>query len=246
LSNIAKFEKSTGPVQIEREDQQRIVRIHSLLFGRDLGSVTKDLEEKLQKIVFPPGISYAFTGSVKDQKESFESLGLAVILGILLVYMIMAAQFESFMIPLIIMFSIPFGFVGAIWVFAATGFSLNIATFIGLILMIGLVVKQAIVYLDYAIQLREECDDIKKCLIEAGRVRLRPILMTVTAMILGMVPMALSTKQGNEFWQPLSLSVIGGLVMSTTVTLLLIPTLYYMWESRKQKSRPVTMDSKQE
>jgi multidrug efflux pump subunit AcrB len=150
-----------------------------------------------------------------------------------MVYMVMAAQFESFMIPLIIMFSIPFGFVGAIWVFAATGFTLSLSTFIGLILMIGLVVKQAIVYLDYALQLREENDDIRLCLIEAGRVRLRPILMTVGAMIMGMIPMAISTKQGNEFWQPLSLSVIGGLVMSTVVTLILIPTLYYIWETRR-------------
>jgi HAE1 family hydrophobic/amphiphilic exporter-1 len=154
-------------------------------------------------------------------------------LGIFLVYMIMAAQFESFAIPFIIMFSLPFGFAGSLWVLAATGFALNIATFVGLILMVGLVVKQAIVYLDYALQLREANTDLKQCLVEAGRVRLRPILMTVCAMVLGMLPMALSQKQGNEFWQPLSLSVIGGLLVSTAVTLVLIPTVYYVWENRK-------------
>ena len=238
LSNVARFEKSTGPVQIEREDQQRLIRVQANVRGRDLGSVTRELDERLQKIPYPFGISYGFSGSVKDQKESFQSLGLAIILGIFLVYMVMAAQFESFMIPLIIMFSIPFGFVGAIWVFAATGFSLNMSTFIGLILMIGLVVKQAIVYLDYAIHLRERHEnDIRFCLIEAGRVRLRPILMTVSAMILGMLPLALSAKQGNEFWQPLALSVIGGLIMSTLVTLVLIPTLYSLWEGRKSASK---------
>lgn len=235
LSNVARFEKSTGPVQIEREDQQRLIRVQANVRGRDLGSVTRELDEKLQKIPYPFGISYGFSGSVKDQKESFQSLGLAIILGIFLVYMVMAAQFESFMIPLIIMFSIPFGFVGAIWVFAATGFSLNMSTFIGLILMIGLVVKQAIVYLDYAIHLKATHEDTRYCLMEAGRVRLRPILMTVAAMVLGMIPLALSAKQGNEFWQPLALSVIGGLIMSTLVTLVLIPTLYSMWEGRKQK-----------
>ncbi len=237
LSNVARFEKSTGPVQIEREDQQRLIRVQSNVSGRDLGSITRELDEKLQKIPFPFGISYGFSGAVQDQKESFQSLGLAVILGIFLVYMVMAAQFESFMIPLIIMFSIPFGFVGAVWVFAATGFSLNMSTFIGLILMIGLVVKQAIVYLDYAIQLKDTHADIRYCLMEAGRVRLRPILMTVSAMVLGMLPLALSTKQGNEFWQPLALSVIGGLIMSTLVTLVLIPTLYSMWEGRKSSSK---------
>jgi len=227
LSNVARFERKPGPLQIDRQDQQRLISVQAnLQEGTDLGSQTKILERKLKKLPMPPGLSTAFGGSVKEQRESFQSLFLALLLGVMLCYMIMAAQFESFVDPFIIMFSLPFGFIGAIWVFVATGFPLNIATFIGLIMMVGLVVKQAIVYLDYALQLIDDKWVVKDALKEAGRVRLRPIVMTVTAMIFGMLPMALSVKQGSEFWQPLSLSVIGGLVVSTVVTLVLIPVLY--------------------
>jgi len=245
LSTLARFEKTTGPLQIDRENQQRLVKVTANTYGRDLGSLTSELEKKLMTIVFPEGISYSFGGSVEDQRESFAALIMALLLGLMLVYMIIAAQFESLIIPLIIMFSIPFGFVGVIWVFAATGFRLNVATFIGLILMVGLVVKQAIVYLDYALQLEEANVDIKTALIEAGRVRFRPILMTVSAMILGMVPMALSQKQGNEFWQPLALAVIGGLMVSTVITLVLIPSVYYVI-FRKRKNRLVDESKQQE
>jgi multidrug efflux pump subunit AcrB len=184
------------------------------------------LKKKLAKLPLPAGIALSFGGSVKEQEESFRSLFLALLLGIMLTYMVMASQFESFIDPFIIMFSLPYGFVGAVWVFVLSGFALNVGTFIGLIMMVGLVVKQAIVYLDYALQLIDEEWPVREALIEAGRVRLRPILMTVTAMIFGMLPMALSTKAGSEFWQPLSMSVIGGLAVSTAVTLVLIPVLY--------------------
>jgi HAE1 family hydrophobic/amphiphilic exporter-1 len=202
--------------------------------GNDLGGMTRKLETELKKIPVPSGVSLSMGGSVKDQRESFQSLLFALLLGVMLVYMLMAAQFESLTIPLIIMFSLPFGFVGAIWIFVITGFSLSITTFIGLIMMVGLVVKQAIVYLDYALQLIEDKWDVKEALKEAGRVRLRPILMTVSAMVFGFVPMALSTKQGSEFWQPLALTIIGGLLVSTLVTLVLIPAAYYLIFRKKQ------------
>jgi HAE1 family hydrophobic/amphiphilic exporter-1 len=226
LSNLARFEKVPGPLQIDRQDQQRIIKVDANIVGGDLGGLTKVLKKKLSKLPLPAGIALSFGGSVKEQQESFRNLFLALLLGIMLTYMVMASQFESFTDPFIIMFSLPYGFVGAIWVFVLTGFTLNIGTFIGLIMMVGLVVKQAIVYLDYALQLIDEEWPTHDALIEAGRVRLRPILMTVTAMIFGLLPMALSTKAGSEFWQPLSLSVMGGLAVSTVVTLVLIPVLY--------------------
>jgi len=232
LSNVARFERKPGPLQIDRRDQQRVISVEANIQGKDLGALTRILDRKLKKLPMPPGITVAFGGSVKEQKESFQSLFLALILGIILTYMVMAAQFESFSDPFIIMFSLPFGFVGAIWIFVITGFPLNIATFIGLIMMVGLVVKQAIVYLDYALQLIDDNWAIREALMEAGRVRLRPILMTVTAMIFGMLPMAISGKQGSEFWQPLSLSVIGGLVVSTVVTLVLIPVIYSVFSEK--------------
>ena len=240
LSNLASFEKKPGPLQIDREDQQRIVKVEANITGNDLGKATTKLEKLLAGIPMPAGVSWAYGGSVKEQKESFVSLAVAMALGIMLTYMIMASQFESLIIPLIIMFSLPFGFAGAIWVFALTGFSLNVTTFIGLIMMVGLVVKQAIVYLDYALQLIDDNDwDIKEALKEAGRVRLRPILMTVSAMVLGFVPMAISRKQGSEFWQPLSLAIIGGLIVSTIITLVLIPAAYYLIFRNKKKVIPV-------
>ncbi len=237
LSNLARFEKKPGPLQIDREAQQRIVKVEANIEGNDLGGMTSKLEEKLSKIPLPAGVSLSMGGSVKDQRESFQSLFFALLLGIMLVYMIMAAQFESLTIPLIIMFSLPFGFVGAIWIFVLTGYSLSLTTFIGLIMMVGLVVKQAIVYLDYALQLVDDEWDVKEALKEAGRVRLRPILMTVSAMVFGFVPMALSTKQGSEFWQPLSLTIIGGLLVSTLVTLVLIPAAYYLIFRNRQTVR---------
>lgn len=232
LSNLAHFEKNPGPLQIDRMDQQRLIKVEANIEGGDLGAYTKKIDAVLKKMVLPHGISFSYGGSVKEQKESFNSLFLALILGIMLTYMIMAAQFESFTDPLIIMFSMPFGFVGAIWVFVITGYTLNIGTFIGLIMMVGLVVKQAIVYLDYALQLIDENWTTHDALMEAGRVRLRPILMTVSAMIFGLLPMALSTKEGSEFWQPLSMSVMGGLAVSTVVTLVLIPVLYSIVSER--------------
>jgi len=240
LSNLATFVKKPGPLQIDREDQQRIVKVEANIAGNDLGKATSKLEKLLAGTPMPAGVSWAYGGSVKEQKESFLSLAFAMALGIMLTYMIMASQFESLIIPLIIMFSLPFGFAGAIWVFALTGFSLNITTIIGLVMMVGLVVKQAIVYLDYALQLIDDNDwEIKEALKEAGRVRLRPILMTVSAMVLGFVPMAISTKQGSEFWQPLSLTIIGGLLVSTVITLVLIPAAYYLIFKNKKKVIPV-------
>jgi len=244
LSNVASFIKKPGPLQIDREAQQRLISVEANIEGNDLGGITSKLEKRLSKIPLPAGISISFGGSVKDQRESFLSLFYALLLGIMLVYMIMAAQFESLIIPLIIMFSLPFGFVGSIWVFVLTGYSLSITTFIGVIMMVGLVVKQAIVYLDYAIQLIDDEWDIKEALKEAGRVRLRPILMTVSAMVFGFVPMALSTKQGSEFWQPLALTIIGGLIVSTLVTLVLIPAAYYLiFRNRKTAHVTDTQDA---
>ncbi|MDT8287839.1 MAG: efflux RND transporter permease subunit, partial [Elusimicrobiales bacterium] len=242
LSNVAHFEKKPGPLQIDREDQQRLVKVEANITGNDLGKATRALSKRLAEIPVPAGISTAFGGSVKEQKESFMSLVGALLLGVMLTYMVMASQFESLTVPLIILFSLPFGFVGAIWVFALTGFSLNITTFIGLIMMVGLVVKQAIVYLDYALQLIDNDGwDVKEALKEAGRVRLRPILMTVSAMIFGFVPMAISTKQGSEFWQPLALTIIGGLLVSTVITLVLIPAAYYL--IYRNKRNPETADT---
>ncbi|OGC78322.1 MAG: hypothetical protein A2Z27_04055 [candidate division Zixibacteria bacterium RBG_16_50_21] len=235
LSNLVTLEPTLGPLEIERQDQQRVIRVEANTYGSSLGQITVNLEQKLKRIPLPPGVSLGFSGSIKEQKESFGDLRLALLLGIFLTYLVMASQFESFVVPFVIMFSVPFGFVGAILMFVVFDRTLNVATFIGIIMMIGLVVKNAIVYLDYAIQLERKGWGTREALIEAGRVRLRPILMTASAMILGLLPMALSTKQGSEIWQPLAMSVIGGLAVSTAVTLILIPTVYHVVQSIRGK-----------
>jgi len=235
LSNLVSLEPTQGPLEIERQDQQRVVRVEANTFGASLGEVTRTLEDKIKKIPLPPGVTLEFGGSIKEQRESFADLGLALLLGMLLTYLVMASQFESFVVPLVLMFSVPFGFVGAILMFVVFDRTLNVATFIGIIMMVGLVVKNAIVYLDYALQLERKEWGTREALIEAGRVRLRPILMTASAMVLGLLPMALSTKQGSEIWQPLAMSVIGGLIVSTSVTLILIPTVYYVVQGFRKK-----------
>ena len=237
LSNLVTLEPTLGPLEIERQDQQRVIRVEANTFGSSLGEVARVIEDKIRQIPLPPGVTLGFSGSIKEQRESFRDLLLALILGIILTYLVMASQFESFVVPFVIMFSVPFGFVGAILMFVIFDRTLNVATFIGIIMMVGLVVKNAIVYLDYALQLERKGWGTREALVEAGRVRLRPILMTASAMIFGLLPMALSTKQGSEIWQPLAMSVIGGLIVSTLVTLILIPTVYYVMQSLRKKVR---------
>lgn len=240
LANLVEFKRVGGPVQIDRANQQRVVRIGANLAGKSLGEVTAGVRKAVAKIPLPPGVSIDLVGAVKEQQESFQSLALALVLGMMLTYMVMAAQFESFLTPFIIMFAVPFGFVGIIWAFLLAGYTLNLASFLGIIMMVGLVVKNAIVYLDYVLQMEHKGLSVREALIEAGRVRLRPILMTALAMVFGLLPMAVSNHQGSETWQPMALSVIGGLLVSTTVTLVLIPTLYGFFGERRERRRAAT------
>jgi len=161
-----------------------------------------------------------------------------LILGILLVYMIMAAQFESYMAPFIVMFSIPFAFAGAIFALALTGMTLNIMSFIGLIMLVGTVVNNAIVLIDYINILVARKLPVDQAIAIAGRQRLRPVLMTTLTTIFGMLPMAMSNATGSELWSPLSVAIIGGLSISTLVTLIFIPTLYSLLVREKNPVRP--------
>ena len=227
LDSFATISEELGPVTINRTGQERVVQLQMDVYDRSLGEVFSDLRKAIdEKIVLPPGVAITYDGQVKEQGKSFRDLTLILVLGILLVYMVMAAQFESYLAPFIVMFSIPFAFAGAIFALALTGKTLNIMSFIGLIMLVGTVVNNAIVLIDYINILLSRGKEVREAVVTSGRQRLRPVLMTTLTTIFGMLPMALSRTTGSELWSPLSIAIIGGLSISTLVTLVLIPIMY--------------------
>ncbi|HAM38911.1 MAG TPA: hypothetical protein DCP53_05920 [Elusimicrobia bacterium] len=236
IKNFVDIKSSLGPVDIERKDQVRIVKVLANTSGeRSLGKITTELKEKVSKIPLTRDVSIEFGGSIKEQREAFADLLLAFALGLFLTYMVMAAQFESFKDPFVIMFSVPFGIVGVIWALLITGQTFNVSSFIGLIMLIGIVVNNAIVFLDYTIQQRNKGVNVYNALIESGSIRLRPIMMTSITTVFGMLPLALSRGKGSESWTPLAVTVIGGLMVSMFVTLIIIPVIYSLFEEKRKK-----------
>ncbi|MCD4690766.1 efflux RND transporter permease subunit [bacterium] len=233
LAAVADLVPGTGPTVINRLDQQRIVRVLSDLHGTRLNAVKPLIEAKVAELDLPTGIDVAFGGDIEEQAESFKDLTLLLVLAVALVYIVMAAQFESFRGPFIIMFSIPFAFVGVIWAFLVTGTTLNMVSFMGMIMLMGIVVNNAIVLVDYANIMRKRGQSIHEALVVAGERRLRPVLMTAATTMFGMLPLALSRGEGAESWNPLGIAMIGGLFVSTVVTLILVPVLYSIFEGRR-------------
>ncbi|HLD29967.1 MAG TPA: efflux RND transporter permease subunit, partial [bacterium] len=243
IRNFIKVNKEMGPLDIERKDQTRIVTVEANTSGEiSLGQITQDLKKKLAKIPLSRDVSIDFGGSIKEQRDAFADLLVAFLLGMMLTYMVMASQFESFRDPFIIMFSVPFGIVGVIWALLLTGQTLNVSSFIGLIMLIGIVVNNAIVFIDYTIKQRAKGVSVREALLEAGRVRMRPILMTSLTTIFGMLPLALSRGEGSEGWTPLAVTVIGGLTVSMLITLVIIPVIYSLMEDRSGKKRKANSD----
>ena len=233
ISNIAEIEYGLGPTKIERKDQGRYISVSGSIRGRDLGSVVKDVKAAVDKMTAPAGFSYKIAGAEKERSDAFRLLVIAAALGMVLVYMVMAAQFESFRDPFIIFLSVPFGIVGVILALAITGFAMSIMTFIALILLIGVVVNNGIVLISFIGILRHRGYDIRRAIVDGGKSRLRPIMGTTLTTILGMTPLALSRGEGSEIWVPFAIVSIGGLSLSTLVTLILMPTLYSMFEGYK-------------
>ena len=226
LKEIAEVNIGTGPQEINRENQQREVMVTGNVSGRFLGSVIEDAKVKLNTMVLPEGYNYSFAGENQEMVESFQNLFFALILSIFLVYMIIAAQFESLLFPFAVIFSIPFALIGVIIALFLTGKSLNVLAFIGLIMLAGIVVNNAIVLIDYINQLRREGVARNEAIVRGGRTRLRPILMTTLTTILAMVPMALGLGEGSEMRAPMAITIIGGLTSSTFLTLVIVPILY--------------------
>jgi CzcA family heavy metal efflux pump len=232
LSTVAEIKQSTGPVEIERKYQQRLVHITANAVGRDLGSISEELEAKFHQLPMPAGFSVQLGGQSAQQREAFGSLYFTSLLAIILVYMVLASQFKSLKDPFTIMFSVPMGLIGVFWALYLTSTTLSTTSFMGIIMMVGIVVSNGVLLVEYINELRRHGMDLYEAVPRAGRVRLRPILMTVLATVVGLLPMALALGVGTEANQPLAIAVIGGLVVSTFFTLVLIPTLYVMLEER--------------
>jgi hydrophobe/amphiphile efflux-1 (HAE1) family protein len=236
LRNIAKIRITTGPVQIDRKYQQRIVHVTANVVGRPLGDVAKEIEEKLQGLSVPEGFEVRLGGQREEQKESFKSLFLALALALMLVYMTMASQFKSLREPFIVMFSVPMGLIGVAITLYLTKTPLSINAFMGIIMMVGIVLSNGILLVEFANSALSKGATPKEAVIEAGRIRLRPILMTTLTTIVGMLPMAIGIGEGSESNVPLARAVTGGLVASTVFTLFLIPILYTFFVRKARKT----------
>ncbi len=239
LKNVAAIRFNAGPVKIDRKYFQRVVHITANPVGRDLGSIGEELEARFAEIHLPPGFSIRLAGQVQQQRETFAGLIFASVLALVLVYMVMAAQFKSLIDPFIIMFAIPMGFPGVIWMLFLTDTTLSTTSFMGVIMMLGIVVSNGVLLVDYTNVLRRRGRPLREAVVLAARTRLRPILMTSLATVFGLMPMALGLGTGGETNAPLARAVIGGLSVSTALTLFLIPTLYLILEERfPRKSDP--------
>jgi len=226
LSEVADVREGFAPPSIEHLDRERVIKVTGSIYNRPLGDIAKDMKAQLAKINYPPQITAEISGSVEDQQDSFNDLYTLLALVIILVYIVMAAQFESFRDPFIIMFSLPFAFTGVFLALWMTGTSLSIIALIGSVMLVGIVVKNGIVLIDYINLNKERGASVRRAVISGGRSRLRPVLMTTTTTILGMVPMAIGIGEGSEIWQPMGIAIIGGLTISTILTLIVIPCIY--------------------
>lgn len=245
LSQFATIREGMGESVLQRIDRLSSITINSQVVGRPSGSIGADIQAKMAKVKLPEGISIEYRGDLKNQADAFGSLGVALLLGIVLIYLIMVALYESTIYPFVVLFSIPVALVGALTALALTMESLTIFSIVGMIMLLGLVAKNAILIVDFANQLKEEGYALKEALIEAGKERLRPILMTTIAMIAGMLPIALASGDGAEVKNGMAWVIIGGLTSSLTLTLFLVPSAYYVVDRIKdrfagRKKRKVT------
>ncbi len=239
LDQVASISRGEGPIQIDRENQARVVTVLANIAGRDLGSVVKDIKQRIGGVErgLPSGYFIEFGGQYEDMQEAFVIMAAAFALAILLVYMIMASQFESFRHPFVIMFTIPLALFGVVVALLVSGKPISLPVLIGFIMLGGIAVNNGIVMVDYINQLKRRGVEKKEAILQACTVRLRPVLITAFTTILGMLPMALSTSQGAEMRAPMAITVVGGLIATTLLTLFVIPIMYSLLDrvSFKQK-----------
>jgi HAE1 family hydrophobic/amphiphilic exporter-1 len=256
LNQVAQVKESTGPNQINRRDLMREVSISANVSGRSTGEVSKDITAVMNSLAMPQGYSYKFSGSTKDMAEAFGYAISALVLAIVFIYMILASQFKSFLQPLALMTALPLTLIGVVLALMMFNSALSMFSVIGIVMLMGLVTKNAILLVDFAIRAREPVQhadgtitpgmDRKEALLMAAKVRLRPILMTTLAMIFGMIPLAFALTEGSEMRAPMGQAVIGGVITSSLLTLVVVPVVYcYMddlaqWLGRVWNSKPAS------
>ncbi|TFZ00158.1 efflux RND transporter permease subunit [Ramlibacter humi] len=252
LNQVAEVREGTGPNQVNRRDLTREVAINANTAGRAAGEVSADIRKVMDGIALPPGYRYQFSGSAKNMAESFGYAVSALAMAIIFIYMILASQFKSFLQPLALMTSLPLTLIGVVLALMTFGSTLSMFSIIGIVMLMGLVTKNAILLVDFAIRAREEGVPRAEALLLAARVRLRPILMTTLAMIFGMVPLAFALSEGSEQRAPMGQAVIGGVITSSLLTLVVVPVVYcYLddlaaWLRRKSSVRPEPFDRAQD
>ncbi|MFQ5834775.1 MAG: efflux RND transporter permease subunit [bacterium] len=234
LDSIAKLQRVAGPVKIERKDQQRVVTVSAHVTERSLGEIDKDIRSKLSSLVLPPGFSLKYGGEQEQMAESFRSFALALILAVILVYMVMASQFESLRHPFVIIFSLPFAAIGVVAILFLTGTTFSMIVYIGMIMLAGIVVNNGIVMISYINILRGKGMSVSDAVQMGARRRLRPILMTTFTTVFALLPMALGIGPGAELWAPMARTVIGGLSVSMIFTLIFIPVIYTVFAGKKR------------
>ena len=235
LSQFADVKDGLGESVLQRSDRLGAITVNANVAGRPTGTVAEDIKLKLKQVKIPEGITVEYLGDVKNQGDAFGSLGLALVIAIVLVYLIMVALYESTIYPFVVLFSIPVALIGALLALALTMESLNIFSIIGMIMLLGLVSKNAILIVDFTNQLKGEGRPVREALVEAGKERLRPILMTTLAMILGMLPIALAAGAGSEIKNGMAWVIIGGLTSSMVLTLFVVPSMYLIVENLKNR-----------
>lgn len=237
LKELADIKEYWGPPNIERKRRERIVTVSATPEGVSLGELAEQIKAEVKQISVPQGVQVQVGGDYETQQETFADIATLFLLIVILVYIVMASQFESFSKPFIIMMSVPFAITGVILALLITGTSLNLIGALGVVLLVGIVVKNGIVLVDYINLMRDRGNELNEAVALSGQSRLRPVLMTAVTTILGMIPMTLSTSEGSETWVPMGIVVIGGLVVSTLVTLIVVPTLYAVMSRRGERNK---------
>ncbi len=243
LREIAEIKEYWAPPSIERKRKERIVRVSLTPYQRSLTDLQIDIQKAIDSTPKPTGVMVQISGAIKEQMEAFMDIALLLVVSLILVYLVMASQFESLKMPFIIMFSIPFAFSGVAIALFITNTTLSVISAIGAVLLIGIVVKNAIVLVDFINLMRERGLELYEAIAVSGRSRLRPVFMTSATTILGMLPLALSRGPGSELWSPMGISVIGGLIFSTFVTLVLVPVIYAVFAKHGERNKHLVIYS---
>jgi multidrug efflux pump subunit AcrB len=240
LRDVADVIRKTGPETVDHYNLQRTIDVLVSVPGNDLGRVAGQIEQELAKLKFPKDVVMTFKGEVDAMRAALTGFGGTLPLAMVLIYLVMVGLFRSWLDPFVIMFAVPLGFIGVIWMLLLTDTSINVESLIGTLMMIGIVVSNSVLLVDFANNRMQEGMPLEEAVVEAGRLRIRPILMTSLATVIGLAPMALGIGEGSETNMPLARAVIGGLTVSTFMTLLFIPVLHAI--ARRRMVSPATSD----